>query len=144
MYEIKECPFCGGKAELKSDSIGYGQWIECAECGCRTKEHNLYYALRDRAIESARDLYECFHEYIVEETKKTAVESWNGRKGNNKMYFHDLERRIKEDGGLTKETAYDGLEQLIESVGSCVFEYMTDADKELMRQCLDEMDKNNY
>jgi Lar family restriction alleviation protein len=43
--KLNDCPFCGGKAELKSDvcmmSGGYKYyWVECQRCGCKTREVN--------------------------------------------------------------------------------------------------------
>lgn len=35
-YELKPCPFCGGKAEFRSGS-STTPYIRCKECGGRTK-----------------------------------------------------------------------------------------------------------
>ena len=50
--ELKPCPFCGGKAELKHDRVHYS-YVMCMECHARTMfiEVAPYHCSNDRAIE---------------------------------------------------------------------------------------------
>jgi len=39
--QIKSCPFCGGKAEVRNDKElnGVTDWVECIECSCQTRTY---------------------------------------------------------------------------------------------------------
>lgn len=39
MIELKDCPFCGGKADIFTQHIDHRTYfrIECVSCGCQTK-----------------------------------------------------------------------------------------------------------
>lgn len=55
MTEIKLCPFCGGKAELKR-YVGFAfeqAYVECTKCGAQTQkvDPSLKYCANDKAIE---------------------------------------------------------------------------------------------
>lgn len=41
MPELKNCPFCGGKPELRVNNFDHYQtgWIECPNCSVKTKDH---------------------------------------------------------------------------------------------------------
>ena len=56
MAELKPCPFCGGKAELKHRLI-FGiehSMIQCQSCGCGSAEvqANVGFCADDRAAEA--------------------------------------------------------------------------------------------
>ena len=36
---LKECPFCGGKARISSGFADYDIYIECSNCGRRTRNY---------------------------------------------------------------------------------------------------------
>lgn len=41
--KLKDCPFCGGRAEIKCKTFGWGgnctlKYVGCTKCGCRTQE----------------------------------------------------------------------------------------------------------
>lgn len=57
MTELKQCPFCGGKAEFYATCIDYA-YVKCRKCGARTGNIALSY------------------EYS---TKDVAIEAWNRR-----------------------------------------------------------------
>ena len=38
--ELKNCPFCGGKAEHDNSENGM-EWIECTECGATQRQHSI-------------------------------------------------------------------------------------------------------
>lgn len=72
-YELKPCPFCGGKAYLEKNSRGFDKgescrvsYVRCLECNARTAR----FALRDFGHTS--------HSSVANEY---AVEAWNQRKG---------------------------------------------------------------
>ena len=51
MDEIKQCPFCGGKAEVNHVSLGgyeTGYDVRCPDCGCGTD----YCDKRQQAIDA--------------------------------------------------------------------------------------------
>lgn len=35
--KLKRCPFCGGKAKLTDLKQAPESWVECTECGARTR-----------------------------------------------------------------------------------------------------------
>lgn len=55
MTELKPCPFCGGKAELKHRLIFGSAYsmIQCLSCGCQSAEiqANVGYCADERAAE---------------------------------------------------------------------------------------------
>lgn len=77
MNEIKSCPFCGGKAEIrnvnpnKKTAPHYA--VVCTECGARTPG----FCGANRNIKN-KGLFEC----IENERKNYALERWNKRTAN--------------------------------------------------------------
>lgn len=57
--ELKPCPFCGGKAELKRDSIlaGPRAYVKCKECGVETQRVDI--SLDYAAYEVAKQIWNC-------------------------------------------------------------------------------------
>lgn len=77
--ELKPCPFCGGKAELKIKDL-YDVHIECIKCGCMTNTFNEYYNARDYAIEQMKaGKVDSVIGIIQQCSVKKAVEAWNRR-----------------------------------------------------------------
>lgn len=53
MNDLKNCPFCGGKAEMVKTQR-CGRYVTCVDCGCRTGEMETDYAgsAYDKAAEA--------------------------------------------------------------------------------------------
>lgn len=71
--ELKPCPFCGGKAEIRQKSNGYGAGIFTAdfEVGCVNCHFSFRYTTKLRLVNG---------EPIVDEDGyKYCVMKWNGR-----------------------------------------------------------------
>ena len=68
--ELKPCPFCGGKANIKgANKKGYALiiWCECNDCNARTSGYCPDLENEDTSIES------------IERCKIKAIEAWNRR-----------------------------------------------------------------
>lgn len=39
-YKIKDCPCCGGEADLFKENFGKTVWIKCTECGLQTSRYD--------------------------------------------------------------------------------------------------------
>ena len=37
---IKNCPCCGGVAEVFNEDFGEAVWVQCTECGLSTSKYN--------------------------------------------------------------------------------------------------------
>lgn len=68
---LKECPFCGGEAEMCSDSDTNGKswYIRCKNCFSRSSE---YY-------ESLKVLMENEEFFAIQKAWKNAIKAWNKR-----------------------------------------------------------------
>lgn len=55
--KLKRCPFCGGKAKLTDLKQAPESWVECTECGARTR--------------------------FFSNSEEAAVSAWNARKIEN-------------------------------------------------------------
>lgn len=75
--ELKPCPFCGGKAEVKKNRVytEYGLCVHCTECNVHTKT----------------TLYDCTYQYYHgqrdvfitrEMAEQRSAELWNRRANN--------------------------------------------------------------
>lgn len=58
MDELKDCPFCGGKAELYFPAMMPNAWVICSKCGISTPMQLAF---------------------SLEEAKERAIYSWNRR-----------------------------------------------------------------
>lgn len=49
--KLKPCPFCGGEAEINTNSQVTCCWVECTECNSRTRcfEEDVGYCAMDSA-----------------------------------------------------------------------------------------------
>lgn len=63
--KLKCCPFCGGKAKLTGLKQAPESWVECTECGARTR--------------------------FFSNSEEAAVSAWNARKIEDKL----LEKIVK-------------------------------------------------
>ena len=61
--ELKNCPFCGGKAKIKYISLDRRTLVVCSECGNKTKSFASAW----------------FTDYTEDDCKRMAVEAWNRR-----------------------------------------------------------------
>lgn len=54
MDELRECPFCGGTAEMKFGPASEYVYVECDTCGARTKikERSVRYCAMDEAAKA--------------------------------------------------------------------------------------------
>ena len=71
MAELKNCPFCNGKAWFWTKGTRYGfiAWVECETCGCKTKAVSTKLQVDDEGFE--------------ETTPATVIAaSWNRRVGD--------------------------------------------------------------
>lgn len=75
--KLLPCPFCGGKAFLKeeheyadtpSNNDHHYFWVECKECGARTKAMHL------KSV-----MYKSFGKEEFLKAIKEAIEAWNKR-----------------------------------------------------------------
>ena len=60
---LKRCPFCGGKAKLTDLTKAPESWVECTECGARTRffsnsEEDAVSAWNARPIDDDKVKYE--------------------------------------------------------------------------------------
>lgn len=142
--KIKNCKFCGGKAEIKTGQDMYDKYIECISCGCRTKTFNEYFSVRDYAIEQVRlGKADGVYEIINNATIKKAMEAWNRcicsckdeKKGNGvEGVEKELVEQIVYDLG---ESSFQDLtvEQRIEVMKLAEMREQTDIMSELLSIC---------
>lgn len=52
-YNLKPCPFCGGKGELVISISNTACWIKCDRCGATTMtvKAGLDYSAKEKAVE---------------------------------------------------------------------------------------------
>ena len=70
MEELKKCPFCGGKANVKMEhkhSIGWTIWCACNECHAKTSGYCPDLSKEHRALDN------------IDNCKKLAIKAWNRR-----------------------------------------------------------------
>ena len=97
LQNIKECPFCGGNAELDKDMVrsGYGEYeiretyhsVKCKKCNASSKRiHQKHlidftkYTVRDfRENPILRAKVEDDYKAYCEQSKQLALEAWNFR-----------------------------------------------------------------
>ena len=39
-YKIKDCPCCGGEADVFEENFGASVWVQCTECGLQTSRYD--------------------------------------------------------------------------------------------------------
>ena len=71
MEELKNCPFCGGKAALKAvnKSYGFTLWCQCS-CGARTEGYCPDTNNADNTMEN------------IDKCKNRAIKAWNRREND--------------------------------------------------------------
>ena len=69
--ELKPCPFCGGKAEIKedSDTCFFRAWCECVKCHIQTQQWRVYTKKHDEKIAAM----------LIDDCKSKLTEHWNNR-----------------------------------------------------------------
>ena len=40
MAELRECPFCGGEADYRTENFGATVWVQCLCCGAQTGRYD--------------------------------------------------------------------------------------------------------
>lgn len=40
-YGLKNCPCCGGEADIFRENFGATVWVQCTECGLSTSRYNF-------------------------------------------------------------------------------------------------------
>ena len=79
-YELKPCPFCGGKAKFlvkcyteRGITRGYSFGIYCTKCDITTPKTN--YSIEFK-------LNDCGEIEVTKDERLLAIEAWNRRAGN--------------------------------------------------------------
>ena len=80
--ELKQCPFCSGKAESLTPWAGgvYGYWVRCEACGCETavygtREQAERHGTKGRVNKMSDDLIS--RKSLIENLNKFALEHYS-------------------------------------------------------------------
>lgn len=84
MDKLKPCPFCGAEAKFdtnaltqRGDTSGWLFGIACSHCGVRTVKTNYKYEVT---------FGECGYITTVADERPLAIEAWNRRVNDGKVY----------------------------------------------------------
>lgn len=78
---LKDCPFCGEKAEIKYESYGWGgnetlACVKCTKCGASSQRLNITYRekeLTDKVIDLWNCRYDRGEQQYEQETEKEVI-----------------------------------------------------------------------
>ena len=85
--KLRECPFCGGNAELRVQEVKYGvcgAWVYCTKCKAKTNYMNTHKTVLHKGSLSTPLTPESRANGI-----KKAVEAWNRRAGEEDKHEAD-------------------------------------------------------
>ena len=48
-HDLKDCPCCGGEANIFRENFGKTVWVQCTECGLSTSKYDLEPAIYNKS-----------------------------------------------------------------------------------------------
>lgn len=80
MPELKPCPFCGGRAELKPGKLYADDvvFVKCTKCHARTN----FVWINHPSLDITTGMLKEGERYTEQQAKKKAIEAWNRRVNN--------------------------------------------------------------
>jgi Lar family restriction alleviation protein len=93
MNKLESCPFCGGKAEIKTVSnistcyeVGFDFNIRCTKCGIKLpKKYEIRFKLDKGEV------------IVTTDEREKAINTWNMRTNNESELSENSKERIKNE-----------------------------------------------